>query len=311
MYTDTLQAANKHNASLQLCTKSVHEETIRIVDAQMSNMATQMKALDDFVTRAQGQNATHHDQHTGSLRNLSSTVKSSFDNIGMHFTSTYDRVRELGEDMSAKTTTFHNALAPLDEHLCEPLACLRENIENTDLQEYQATGETPQKTQYTYPTDLPRTEAHDNLLAAMRANIMSEEQLSSPSKVPVMVPVIFNDDNLEEDDTLPLASFRSSRSSRATSDSEKRRNTSAGLREVDVNTMNMSTMSVPALISDDGSLSQVPNFRKSVKGEGKLPVVKATKKSMVSFEGRENSVNLSGSLLAQQSTGRRRSPRTA
>jgi kinesin family protein 11 len=46
------QAANKHNASLQSATKSVHAETICIVDEQMKDVSLQMQALDDFVTRA-------------------------------------------------------------------------------------------------------------------------------------------------------------------------------------------------------------------------------------------------------------------
>jgi len=307
--TDILQTANKHNSSLQLCTKSVHEETVRIVDAQMNNMATQMKALDDFVTRARAQNADHHDRHTKSLHNLSTTVKSSFNNIGTHFTSSYDRIRDLGDEMSTQTTSFQKTLVPFDEHLREPLASLRANIESTELQEYHPTGDTPQKIQYTYPTDLPRTEAHENLLATMRGPSV-ESQLHSPSKIPITVPVVFNDDEMESN-SAPLSLLRSSRSTRAIPDIEQRPGASGGLREIDVNTMNISTMSVPALISDDGSLAQIPNFRKSVRSEDKHSVAKSAKKSVVSLEGRENSINLSGSLLAQQSTGRRRSPRTA
>jgi kinesin family protein 11 len=60
-----------------LTTKSVHAETVRIVDEQMKDIETQMSALDDFVTRARSQNAQHHDSHAQSLQKLSATVKSS------------------------------------------------------------------------------------------------------------------------------------------------------------------------------------------------------------------------------------------
>jgi len=275
----------------------------------MNNMATQMKALDDFVTRARGQNANYHDKHTQSLTSLSTTVKSSFNNIGLQFTSTYDRVHDLGNEMRLQTTSLQETNSSLDELLLEPLSGLRNSIERTELHEYLPTGETPQKIQYVYPTNLPRTEGHEQILGTMRG-LANEPNYQSPSKAPVMVPVVFNDDSAECD-TASLTTLRSSRSSHKSPDIEPVPNTSAGLREIDVNTMNMSTMSVPALIVEDGSLSQVPNFRKSVKGEGKLPAARSAKKSMVSLEGRENTVNLSASLIAQQSTGRRRSPRTA
>ncbi|KAL8865528.1 MAG: hypothetical protein Q9174_006836, partial [Haloplaca sp. 1 TL-2023] len=41
-------AVNDRNTAIQTTTKSVHEETIRIVNAQMKDMATQMQVLDDF-----------------------------------------------------------------------------------------------------------------------------------------------------------------------------------------------------------------------------------------------------------------------
>lgn len=296
------QAANKHNSTLQLSTKSVHEETVRIVDAQMKDMEIQMRALDDFVTRARSQNSHHHDQHTQSLQNLSSTVNSSYSNIGSHFSSTYERVRNMGDEMSAQTASLQEALEPLDENLRQPLAGLRSNIERTALHEYRSTGETPRKVPYVYPTHLPRTEAHENLLSAMRCTV-AEHDLQSPSKTTTMVPVVFNDDQ-SSSSNIPF--FHSSRSS---PDEVPRPNTSGGLREIDVNMMSMSTISTMAS-SDDSSLSQMSSFKKSVGAGGKLPVMKSGKKSVVSLEGRENNINLNGSLMRQQSTGRRRSPRT-
>jgi kinesin family protein 11 len=294
------QAANKHNSTLQFSTKSVHDETVRIVDAQMKDIEIQMRALDDFVTRARSQNAQHHDSHVVSLDNLSGTVKKSYSNIGTHFTFIYERVRDLGEEMSAKTTSLQDALAPLDENLREPLANLRSNITSTTLQEYQPTGETPQKVQYQYPTHLPRTEPHENLLAALRRP-MSTQNSHSPSKSTTTIPVIFNDGPSSD----PPRDFSRSLAF-ASPDVEKRPMTIGGLREIDAN---ISATSLPARTNDENALPQIPSFKRSVTAGGKLPVLRSGKKSVVApLEGREN-VNLSASLSSGRE-GRRRSPRT-
>ncbi|KAK4694174.1 kinesin family member 11, partial [Lecanoromycetidae sp. Uapishka_2] len=179
---DDWKAINEHNTSIQATTKSVHEETIRIVDAQMKDMATQMQALDDFVTRARSQNERHHSTHVESLGGLSLTVRQSYSSIGDHFTSTYDRVREIGDDISNKTTALQASLPPLCSTIQQPLADLRTSITGAPLKEYVPTGETPRKTQYQYPSTLPRTQSHEKLLG--RAGASSPRRAQSPSKSP-------------------------------------------------------------------------------------------------------------------------------
>jgi kinesin family protein 11 len=260
-----------------------------------------MGALDDFVTRARSQNAQHHDKHAESLKNLSSTVKSSYSNISSHFTSTYERVRDLGEEMSTKTATLQDTLTPLDSVLRQPLTTLRENIVSTQIQDYQPTGETPQKVQYNYPTSLPRTEAHETLLASLRRPSSLSDRGRSPSKSTTsMVPVIFNDapitSNLREfSASVPAGSSRPG-------EGEQRPTTSGstGLREMDVN-----VTSVPAANASEEQVTLIPSFKRSMSAtRGNLPVLKSGKKSVMPAEGRENT-----NILAQ-STGRRRSPRT-
>lgn len=305
------QAANKHNSSLQVATKSVHDETVRIVDEQMKDISIQMQALDDFVTRAQSQNAVHHDSHVISLQGLSTTVKSSYTNIGSHFTSSYERVRDLGVVMSSKNSSLQESLIPLDETLRQPLAELRTNISSTIPQEYLPTGETPRKIQYQYPTALPRTETHETLLAALRRPAASPSK-SSPSKT--MVPVIFNDapDPSGNEEVSPQL-FSASISK-----------PTGGLREIDVNinagtlsseSQNPLAVSVSANSSGETDQDGRPNCKRSVTGGiGKLPLpmiksAKSSKSSVVALDGRENmTVPLPGTFGA--STGRRRSPRT-
>ncbi|KAK5702300.1 Kinesin-related motor protein, partial [Elasticomyces elasticus] len=50
--------------------ESVHEETVRIVDAQIKDMDKQMGALDDFVVKARTQNGRFHEAHLGSLQGM-------------------------------------------------------------------------------------------------------------------------------------------------------------------------------------------------------------------------------------------------
>ncbi|KAL5349013.1 Kinesin-related motor protein [Pseudogymnoascus australis] len=289
--------ANEHNASIQSTTKSVHEETIRIVDEQMKDIAIHMEALDDFVSRARTQNAEHHDNHALSLDELSSTVSASYSNIGTHFTSTFDRVKDLGEEMSAKTTTLQDALSPLDTTLRQPLAELRSNIVSTLLQEYVPTGDTPLKMQYQFPTTLPRTEPHEKLLESVRQPAISTTPVASPTKY---IPVIFNDV------ATPTKEEEVSPPSNSTSDTAP----TLGLREIDLNIHAGSLSSVP--LSTDTALSNDaearPAFKRSMTASGmRLPQKSAKRATVVPLEGRENNILPVASF--SQSTGRRRSPR--
>jgi kinesin family protein 11 len=155
----------------------------------MKDIGIQMQALDDFVTRARLQNAQHHETHGKSLQSILSTVRGSYGNISNHFTSSYERVRDLGAEMSEKTGTLGETLSQVDSILRQPLVELRSNIAMTTLQEYVPTGETPQKIQYQYPTELPRTEAHETLLADLRRP-KAYSFSASPTKT---IPVVFND----------------------------------------------------------------------------------------------------------------------
>ncbi len=165
-----------------MTTKSVHEETVRIVDAQMKDMAIQMQILDDFVTRARLQNELHHETHVKSLHGLASTIKESHSNVSDHFTSTQDRIRNLDNDHLAQSTAMHALHSPLASTIQVPLSNLRTNIASAQLKEYSPTGETPKKVRYDFPTTLPRTESHERLLAKLERPQLSTS--STPSRTP-------------------------------------------------------------------------------------------------------------------------------
>ncbi|KAL8933738.1 MAG: hypothetical protein Q9216_006230, partial [Gyalolechia sp. 2 TL-2023] len=237
-------AVNEQNTAIQTTTKSVHEETIRIVDAQMKDMATQMQALDDFVARARSQNERHHATHISSLQGLASTVNESYSSIGEHFTSTYDRVKNIGNSVSEQSKALQDTLPPLTQNVQQPLADLRFSITNAPLKEYVPTGETPQKTQYHFPTTLPRTEPHDKLLNKLFHTTSSSSSSSgaphpppSPSK-----SIIYTDtpstENPASSAALLLQPPPSSSSQHSSEDPPKQTSSSSsssGLREINPN----------------------------------------------------------------------------
>ncbi|KAL8894028.1 MAG: hypothetical protein Q9192_004694, partial [Flavoplaca navasiana] len=226
-------AVNERNTAIQTTTKSVQEETIRIVDAQMKDMATQMQALDDFVTRARSQNERHHSTHVSSLQSLASTVNDSYSSIGDHFTASYNRVQNIGKDISERSNALQDTLPPLTETVQQPLSSLRSIITSAPLKEYVPTGETPQKTQYRFPTTLPRTEPHDKLLS--KTFPASSNNSSTTSLVPLPSPnksIIYTDvqETTPTDPSITAPAPATSTPSKTT-----------GLRELDMNITNNRT----------------------------------------------------------------------
>lgn len=227
--TSALQTANDHNTSIQTTTQSVHAETVRVVDEQMKDLEAQMTDLDDFVTRARAENAEHHSRHSESMSKLSNTVGKSFSNISSHYQDTMSRVQTLENGMQANVEQLQGELQPLGNALCQPLGKLRQDIKSTDLREYEPTGETPEKVQYQYPTQLPRTTPHDALIARMHGAPMA----STPSR-PVATPgkrtpaaQVFNDFDDSERARSPNRP--------GSSDSAARNPLSASLRDLNAN----------------------------------------------------------------------------
>lgn len=284
---DDWTVANGHSSSIQTTTKSVHAETVRVVNEQLRDLDVQMKDLDDFVTHARSHNSQHHAQHDESLQQLSTTVETSFGNISADSKATYERVKDLGDAMDADTMKLREHLDPIEEDFRQPLATLREDISSTILREYEPTGDTPAKIQYQYPTELPRTAAHQTLIGSV-------PDVPSPSKA---TQPIFNDFDTSD---------RARSPSRPTSSGLglERNPLSMSLREVNPNLTtgslmfdpSASTMSVMSTLNEN----TVPLFKKSTSRHkhGKT-------KGAVVLGGRENVPPTEFS----QSVSKRKSPR--
>ncbi|OJD20766.1 hypothetical protein ACJ73_07897 [Blastomyces percursus] len=227
------------NNKIQETARAVHRETEMIVNTQMEGIATQMQALDAFVMRARSQNDSHHESRISTLENLGCNIRES-----------YKHIRNTLDVFGTQATTFRHQILDeneaiqepinnLTEDIRKPLAELQSNIQSKSLTEYTKTGETPQKTQYDYPSTLPRTEPHDSLIARMRGTkerhenstsndtsptVSSSPRLCSPIKSPTKAMVYQDGGNEVGSNSTPtnvnvkptLSSF-------------------AGLREVDIN----------------------------------------------------------------------------
>ncbi|KAH8883644.1 kinesin-domain-containing protein [Thozetella sp. PMI_491] len=291
MLKEDWAAANDHSQSIQNTTKSVHAETIRVVDEQIKDLDTQMKDLDDFVTRARLQNSQRLEQHDKSIGKLSETVEKSYSSISTHFTDSFARVEKFGGEVETTTAAMQGSLNPVDETICRPLADLREDIQATMLQEYEPTGETPEKMAYQYPASLPQTEAHEALIASMA---------DAPTPTKAAPPSIFND--------LDFSSLaRSPSHPPSPGASETSRNPlSMSLREVNPNLTTGSIMFDPS-----ASIISLP----AISENATLPLLKrstrtgatrnAKKHTAVMAGGREN---LPPSAFSE-SLSRRKSPR--
>ncbi|KAF3384910.1 Kinesin-like protein bimC [Penicillium rolfsii] len=161
---------DQRNTSIQRATESVHQETVRIVDAQMSDMSKQMEALDDFVAKARSQNGRFHEAQLDSLDAMAINSRDSRKAVYEQLDGLSKRVDRLQDDVSMHTENLEQVTAPLHEEIRQPLSELRDNIQSHPFKEYIPTGATPKKRKYEYPTELPRTESHEGIRTRHRTS---------------------------------------------------------------------------------------------------------------------------------------------
>lgn len=121
-------AATERNAAIRTTTRAVHGETVRIVDAQILDVAAQMRALDAFVTRAKEHNESHHAAHARALQGLVATVTEAHSAEENHLETSKTRVKALDSEATDSTTTLLEAVSPITSLLREPLSTLRDTI---------------------------------------------------------------------------------------------------------------------------------------------------------------------------------------
>ena len=193
--------------------------------------------------------------------------------------------------------TLENGLPSFSQSIQTPLLELEASCASKPLVEYVATGNTPQRRDWSYPTCLPRTGSHDSLLAKLRGlpetrpaaassprKIASPKKMlsprkgfSSPSKLPSPTKTrVF----LDEAATVPQV-VPQSQSSNDPAEEAK-----GGLREMDMNVL------VQPSSTDEMHGHPPTSFSKSVSMMMQQPPLKrhATADSRLPRKGRENSV---------------------
>jgi kinesin family protein 11 len=282
-------AVTQQSTSIKNTTTSVHESTVKIVEAQMAQMDTQLNSLDDIMSRVREQNDAHHTAHTSSLTALSSTAQSSYSSIGEHLSTSFARVQALESDVAAQTTALKETLPALaeDANIRAPLHELRSTIEGQDLLEYNPTGETPQRINYSIPDKLPRTEAHESLLSRLRDGPVSADA-RSPTK-----GLVFNDTENETTDDIFHSGMKPN-FGRSVSAHTVAIPTGTSLRELDVNVIGQEshTQPLPIVSHSDSTVIAAPPLKKQRSEETKLPMKKMTRKT-VGGEGKGDRENLS------------------
>jgi len=258
----------------------------------MEQMDTQLHSLDEIMTRVREQNNAHHTAHTASLNALTTTVQSSYASIGDHLSTSFARVQSIESDVSAQTTALKETLPTLDEgaYIRAPLQELRGVIDNQNLIEYNPTGETPQRVNYSIPGNLPRTEAHETLLSRLRDRPISGEASRSPSK-----GLVFNDAIPPTDDlfsSIIKPSFGRSVSANVSSTIPL----GTSLRELDVNVVAQQeshTQPLPIVSHSDMMVMAAPPPKKQ-RGEDntKVPMKKMMSRKTVGGEGKGDRENL-------------------
>lgn len=148
-------AVSDRNGRIQDSTKAVHGETVKIVQAQVEDMATQMQALDDFVVRARNHNGEHHEQRNTALANMSGELHDRFDSIKSRLDLSSSETFNIG--IKAHLDEIASTFADVHDQAREPLHQIQEGLAGAHMADYVATGETPQRKAWSYPKELPRT----------------------------------------------------------------------------------------------------------------------------------------------------------
>ncbi|KAL4974096.1 kinesin-like protein bimC [Aspergillus desertorum] len=197
------EAFDQRNSSIRKATETVHEETVRIVDAQVDDMGRQMEALDDFVAKARSQNGRYRNAHLATLDTIATGVRDSYSSIEERVESLIGRMNQFEQEAAQQYATLEESVAPLSVEVRKPLAELSSSIQNRSLQEYVATGATPKKRKYDYPSVLPSTESHEVLKSRLRTTkemevlpFNGDDQLSAPASSPGGSPskrFVYND----------------------------------------------------------------------------------------------------------------------
>lgn len=255
-------------------------------------MATQMAALDEFVTRARSQNDSHHVDRVQSLGRLVSNAQDGFAHLQAESDASKISLEDFGSEYNGQIAGLNNLFVSFDEETRLPLQGLRTEFSDTNLMEYTPTGQTPQKRDWDYPTELPRTENHESIIAKLRglpdpaltAKTPSSARTparsprkqasprkgpASPSKLPSPSKTkIFTDVAIPMTEPETVSQFHSQTT---TTMIPLEQSAKSGLKEIDINVMNRPASSSTSSASSADERPVLLDFSKSMGAGGGGP----------------------------------------
>ena len=146
----------------------MHGETVKIVDAQVGEMSSQMSALDEFVTRARTQNDQSHDDHIAGLLQFQLEVAQLQSEVADTIQQRDTDLQVLHNETESSTAEVLDCTDAFEAEAKEALQTIQEQLDSNMMQDYVPTGATPQKREWTYPNELPATSNHQTIIARMR-----------------------------------------------------------------------------------------------------------------------------------------------
>lgn len=165
----------------------MHGETVKIVDAQLGEMSHQMSALDEFVNRARMQNDKSHDDHIGGLLQFQLEVAQLQTEVADTIQQRDTDLQVLHNDTESTTADLTGCMETFGAEAKEALQTIHAQVDENSMQDYVSTGETPQKKDWTYPTELPSTANHETIIARMRG-LPDPATETSTSRTPARSP---------------------------------------------------------------------------------------------------------------------------
>lgn len=158
------EAVEHQGKMIEDTTRSIHGETVRVVEAQVNNMAVQMQSLDDLVGYAKSQNERYHTSQDKIIEKVALDTTEAHYVTAKNMATSTQTITTLINDLASHEREVAELTNSLVSSTQQPLSELRETITSTNLQEYTSTGSTPPKKIYMYSKSLAKTAPHAQIL---------------------------------------------------------------------------------------------------------------------------------------------------
>jgi kinesin family member 11 len=145
-----------------------------------------MAAWDEFVTRARSQNDESHEEHKAGLLQLQLQVVQNQNDLTSVLEERQAAIKNFQDEEARNVADYFEQLGDFDRHIRSDLDALVEDVNEAMPKEYVPTGETPQKRNWSYPSELPATVAHESIIARRRG--LPDPTLESTARTPGRSP---------------------------------------------------------------------------------------------------------------------------